>query len=144
MSIGQNSKSILDDSILYLHDDQDLMTVQSILLEQQADWNQGDIDGFMEAYWKSEKLLFSGANGITYGWQNTLDGYKNRYPDKATMGKLTFRVKKVEKLSRKAIMLIGSWDLKREIGDIGGHFMLIWKKIGKNWMIVADHTSSRK
>jgi hypothetical protein len=133
----------MEDPKPFYTEDEDLTTVQYVLLQQQDDWNRGNIDAFMEAYWKSDKLLFSGASGITYGWQNTLDGYKKRYPDKTTMGDLEFQIKAVEKLDKKVIMMVGSWDLKRSVGDIGGHFMLIWKKIGKSWVIVADHTSSR-
>ena len=30
----------------------------------------------MEGYWKSESLKFYGANGVTYGWDNTLERYQ--------------------------------------------------------------------
>ena len=37
--------------------------------------------------------MFIGSKGITYGWDSTLARYKRNYPDKATMGKLTFELK---------------------------------------------------
>lgn len=120
-----------------------LEQIKKLLYQQQQDWNKGDIDAFMEVYWKSEELQFGGASGITKGWQQTLDNYKKRYPDKATMGELSFDIKDMTKHSRKVISLTGSWDLKREIGDIGGHFLLIWRKIKGNWRIVVDHTSAK-
>ena len=122
--------------------DKDFQQIEQLLYQQQEDWNKGDIDAFMEVYWKSPELQFGGANGITKGWQNTLDGYKNRYPDKVTMGTLSFDIKDLSKHSRRVVSLTGSWDLKREIGDIGGHFLLIWRKIKGDWVIVVDHTSS--
>jgi hypothetical protein len=97
----------------------------------------------MNGYWESDKLKFVGANGITYGYQATLKGYHKRYPNKDAMGKLTFEVVDVEKISKKIIMLVGKWDLERKIGDIGGHFTLMWKKIKGKWVIIADHTSAR-
>ncbi len=124
-----------------ISEDEDLMTVQYVLLRQQDDWNKGDIDAFMEGYWKSEKLQFIGGSGVTYGWKNTLENYKKRYPDRAAMGKLTFDIINVEKLSKKSIMLVGKWHLQREKDNPKGHFMLIWKKIGRSWVIIADHTS---
>lgn len=75
--------------------------IKTILYQQQADWNKGDIDAFMEAYWKSEQLQFGGATGITRGWQATLDRYKKSYPDKATMGQLTFEIKDLTQHSKK-------------------------------------------
>ncbi len=122
----------------------DFSTVKSILFRQQADWNKGDIDAFMNGYWESDKLKFVGAAGITYGYAATLKNYHRRYPDRATMGQLTFGVKSMEKLSRKVIMLVGTWDLDRESGPIGGYFTLMWKKIKGEWVVVADHTSARK
>ena len=122
--------------------DKDLQQIEQLLYQQQEDWNKGDIDAFMEVYWKSPELQFGGANGITKGWQNTLDGYRKSYPDKATMGALSFDIKDMSRHSRRVVSLTGSWDLKREIGDIGGHFLLIWRKIKGDWVIVVDHTSS--
>lgn len=116
--------------------------VQEILLEQQGDWNKGDIDAFMKHYWKSEQLQFIGSSGVTYGWQNTLDNYKRRYPNRQAMGQLKFEVLDVNQRSRKVISLVGKFYLTRkEIGDLSGHFILIFQKIKGKWKIVADHTS---
>lgn len=139
---GQVTKIVKEPLKPHVSEDEDLMTVQYILLRQQEDWNRGDIDAFMEGYWNSEELQFIGGSGVTYGWQQTLDNYKKRYPDKAAMGKLKFDIVNVEKLSKKVIMLVGKWHLTREKDTPNGHFMLIWKKIGKSWVIIADHTSS--
>ncbi|MEZ5057293.1 MAG: DUF4440 domain-containing protein [Saprospiraceae bacterium] len=124
--------------------DKDVLEVKRLMAQQEADWNRGDIDAFMQVYWKSEKLQFIGAEGITYGWQQTLDNYKKGYPDQASMGKLIFEIKSVEKLSKKVIMLSGSWELEKEGPNPGGHYLLIWKKIKGQWRIVADHTSVKK
>ncbi|MCB0662381.1 MAG: DUF3225 domain-containing protein [Saprospiraceae bacterium] len=122
----------------------DIEKVKSLMAQQEADWNEGDIDGFMEVYWKSDKLQFIGANGITYGWDNTLANYKKGYPDKEAMGILHFEIKNVEKLSKKVIMLAGSWELEKEGPNPGGHFLLVWKKIKGQWRIIADHTSVKR
>ncbi len=120
--------------------DKDVAKVQAILHQQAKDWSAGDIDAFMASYWQSEQLQFIGSEGVTYGWQSTLDGYKRRYPDRAAMGQLRFEVLRVDKRSRKVITLIGKFHLKREIGDLDGIFLLVWKKIKGKWLIVADQT----
>ncbi|PHN07356.1 YybH family protein [Flavilitoribacter nigricans] len=120
----------------------DVETVKSILLRQADDWNRGDIDAFMVGYWTSEKLQFIGGNGVTYGWQNTLERYKRVYPDQAAMGKLKFDILEVQQLSKKVIMLTGKYTLTRENDQPTGHFLLVWRKIKGDWVIVADHSSS--
>ena len=130
-------------STLLAQDSKDITAVKSILARQEADWNAGKIDDFMNGYWQSEKLKFIGASGITYGYDATLRNYHKRYPDRTTMGKLKFEVISTEKLSRKVIMLVGNWDLQRASGDIGGIFTLIFKKINREWVVASDHTSVR-
>lgn len=121
--------------------DKDIEKVQSLLLQQQADWNNADIESFMEVYWKSDELQFAGSNGVIYGWQNTLERYKRKYPDADAMGKLTFDIIKVRKIDPKIILLNGKFTLKRKNDQPSGYFTLIWKKIKGKWVIIADHTS---
>ena len=117
--------------------------VKSLLHHQSELWNNGDIEGFMEDYWKSEKLVFLGSKGPIYGWQATLDRYKKNYPDRATMGKLKFDLINVDQQSRKVVSVVGKFYLTRpEVGDLSGYFLLILRKIKGKWLIVADHTSS--
>lgn len=120
---------------------EDDLIISNKLFNQAKCWNEGDIDCFMEDYWHSDSLMYIGKNGVTYGWQNTLDNYKKRYPSKREMGILDFEIIKLDRLDESHYFMIGKWSLKREIGDIGGHFSLIWKKINREWVIVADHSS---
>lgn len=121
----------------------DARQIRQVLTLQQAAWNAGNIDEFMQGYWHNDSLMFIGKKGITRGWQQTLDNYKKSYPDKQTMGELQFTILSVELFSSTTAQVIGQWNLKRapEKGDIGGHFTLILKKIGKHWLIVSDHSS---
>lgn len=119
----------------------DSAAVVQEMARQEAAWNRGDIDAFMESYWKSDDLQFIGANGPTYGWQQTLDNYKRRYPDREAMGRLSFDILTLNRRSPTVMSLIGKFHLQRSIGDLEGFFLLIWQKIDGRWLIVADHTS---
>lgn len=120
----------------------DEQQIQSLLDAQVKAWNEGKIDEFMKAYWQSDSLMFISSNGITYGYNATLEGYHKRYPDRDAMGQLTFTILKMNRISNDSYFVIGKWFLKREKkGDVGGHFTLLWKKINGEWVIVADHTS---
>ena len=119
----------------------DELEVRAALAEQDKAWNAGDINGFMQTYWQSDSLLFTGQSGPTYGWQTTLENYKKRYPDTAAMGKLQFDILQLKSLSSEYYFLLGKWHLQRTIGDVGGYFTLLFKKINGRWVIVADHTS---
>lgn len=115
--------------------------VRKVLATQSAAWNTGNIEAFMQGYWHNDSLMFVGKNGVTYGWTNTLNNYKKGYPDTATMGKLTFTLITLRQLSPEYLEVIGKWHLQRSIGDVQGHFSLLFRKIKGQWLIVIDHTS---
>jgi len=119
----------------------DRTAILKVLEDQRQGWNKGDMDAYMQGYWKSDSLLFVGKNGPTYGWQKTLDNYKKGYPDKSAMGFLTFGIKKVEFLSKDRAFVLGSWNLKREKDEPKGYFTLLLRKINGQWKVVADHSS---
>ena len=115
--------------------------IRRLLTEQTASWNKGDIEGFMQTYWKSDSLMFIGKSGVTNGWQNTLNNYKKGYPDTAAMGKLSFDIIQVKPVSKEYAFVIGKWMLQRTAGDLSGHYTLLLRKIKGEWKIVADHSS---
>ena len=119
----------------------DEQAILSILKSQTTEWNKGNIDAFMEGYWKNDSLMFIGQSGVTYGYNNTLKNYKKNYPDNATMGKLNFNIIKVQPLSYDTYFVLGKWMLTRSIGNISGHYTLIFRKISQQWVIVSDHSS---
>ena len=119
----------------------DEQEIRALMGRQTEAWNQGNIDAFMKGYWESDSLLFIGKSGVTHGYRNTLDNYKKNYSDTAKMGKLFFDILQVRKLSAGYYWVLGKWFLKRSVGDVGGHYTLLFQKIKGQWVIVADHSS---
>lgn len=116
--------------------------ILAILDRQTRAWNAGDIPGFMRGYWESDSLLYIGKSGVRKGYQTTLESYRKNYPDRATMGTLRFNILKVDFPANGVAFVVGRWYLTRpEKGDVGGHYTLLWRKIGGEWVIVADHSS---
>ena len=115
--------------------------IQKVLADQDAAWNKGDLEGFMQSYWKSDSLMFIGKSGVTFGWQKTLDNYKKGYPDTAAMGKLNFDLVELKQISPTVYFVVGKWFLTRSIGNVNGAFTLLLRKIKNRWVIVADHSS---
>lgn len=69
--------------------------ILKVMRAQEMARNNGDLEGFMQGYWKSDSLKFYGRNGLTKGWQNTLDNYKRGYHSKAETGTLNFVINDV-------------------------------------------------
>ena len=115
--------------------------IRRVMDEQVAAWNQGDIDGFMQGYWKSENLVFVSGDRVTRGWQQTTDNYKKNYNTREKMGVLTFSELEIEILSKDAVKVLGRWRVAHEPQDNQGRFTLIFRKFKDGWKIVHDHTS---
>ena len=116
--------------------------IEKILADQAAAWNRGDIDGFMEGYAKLPSLRFASEGTVTYGWQQTLDRYRQHYASRAAMGTLTFSDLDTNVLSPEAALVFGHWKLTTDHGTPNGLFTLLFRKTDAGWRIVADHTSA--
>ena len=122
--------------------DADRTAINAVFKAQQAAWNRGDVDAFLVGYWQSPELTFSGSNGVSRGWDDVLARYKKNYPNRETMGELDFSHLEFRFLGPGAALVLGQWHLKRDMGDIGGVFTLVWQKFPEGWKIIHDHTST--
>jgi uncharacterized protein (TIGR02246 family) len=120
----------------------DRAAITAVLQAQQAAWNRGDVTAFLEGYWKSPDLTFSGSGGVTRGFDGVQARYKRNYPDHAAMGELQFSDLEFRFIGPEAALVLGKWHLKREKGDVGGVFSLVWQKFPEGWKIIHDHTSA--
>ncbi len=115
--------------------------IRKVMDRQAEAWNRGDLEGFMDGYWRSDKLTFVSGTEVTRGWQPTLDRYKKSYDSRAKMGVLTFSDLEVTMLGKNAAVVLGSWSLKRDADNPHGKFTLTFRKFKQGWRIVLDHTS---
>ncbi|MGF1605043.1 MAG: YybH family protein [Rhodothalassiaceae bacterium] len=120
--------------------------IRAVLNAQTAAWNAGDLEAFMDGYWRSPDLRFVSGNQVTRGWQATLERYQQRYDTAAKRGTLQFSQLDIQTLGpadrATAAHVFGRFTLRRPVGDATGLFTLVLRKINGQWRIVADHTSS--
>ena len=120
----------------------DRAKIMAVLTAQQSAWNRGDVDSFIVGYWESPELTFSGSGGVARGFEGVRARYKKNYPDRAAMGELAFSDLEFHFLGADGALVLGKWHLKREKGDVGGVFSLVWQRFSEGWKIIHDHTSA--
>jgi len=114
------------------------------VLEAQAEaWNRGDLDAFMETYWKSEELTYYSGAIPRQGWQEALERYRNTYQSEGSeMGSLSFGRESLVFLGKGFALLKGRWSLDRAaLPDLEGLFTLVLKEMPDGWKIIHDHSS---
>jgi uncharacterized protein (TIGR02246 family) len=116
--------------------------IRAVLSAQQEAWNRGDIEAFMNGYWRSDETVFVSGDEVARGWQKVLDRYKKKYSDRAKMGALAFSNLEITPLSNDSAVVLGSWELKRASDNPHGRFTLILRRFPDGWRIIHDHTSA--
>lgn len=112
--------------------------ILAVIEKQRQDWNNFDLEGFMEGYWKSEELRFYGSRGVTSGWASTLSRYKKAYPTKEHTGQLRFVINEISQIEKNSYYVMGEYHLERSLGNANGVFMILFRKIDGAWKIIAD------
>jgi ketosteroid isomerase-like protein len=115
--------------------------IRAVMSAQEAAWNRGDIDGFMNGYARSDATEFISGDKLTRGWQTVRDRYKKKYDSRAMMGTLHFSELKITRLSGDTALVIGCWRLDRKNDKPHGRFTLLFRRRPEGWRIVHDHSS---
>jgi len=114
--------------------------IEAIMDQQKKEWNRGNIEGFMAAYWKSDAFTFQSGNKRLKGWHQLLAMYKKNYAGE-NMGKLDFTDIEVKPLAPDAVYVLGRWKVTTGDSFKEGLFTLIFRRFGKDWKIIHDHSS---
>jgi ketosteroid isomerase-like protein len=118
--------------------------ITKMLTRSAADWNAGDLAGFMGDYAHDSLTSYVTGGHVQYGWQKLYDRYQAAYfaPGKRR-DSLTFDDVRVRPLTLDLALCTARFALHR--GDsvvASGPFTLILQKRGDRWQILHDHTSS--
>jgi ketosteroid isomerase-like protein len=118
--------------------------IKHVLTSQVEAWNHGNLENFMEGYWRSPDLTFFSGATVTKGWKPTLVRYQQRYKSAGKeMGHLEFQDLDIDLLSRRSAVVTGRWKLTMSDGKTPhGLFTLIFMRFPEGWRIVHDHTSA--
>ena len=110
---------------------------------QENAWNRGDIDAFATAYKNApDTLLF--AQPSTRGYASLLADLHGNYPNKESMGTLSFSGLEPRLLDDRFAVVLGHYHLdrnKKAGGPVDGIFSRILEKTDKGWKIIINHTT---
>jgi uncharacterized protein (TIGR02246 family) len=118
--------------------------IRAVLDAQVTAWNAGDVRGFMAGYAGTDSLMFVSNGQRQVGWQDALYAYVRNYPDRASMGTLSFEDLDVDVLGRDVALVTGLFRIRREGAEQSiGLFSLVFRKEDDGaWRIIHDHTST--
>ena len=116
--------------------------IRTILDQQVAAWNRGDLKEFVSTYAQHCTLVGNTISDTTR--EQVLAHYRQKYPSTGAMGKLEFFSLTIHHVEAHTATVTGRWRLDRAAksgGTIGGVFSLVFELIDGSWQIFLDHTS---
>jgi ketosteroid isomerase-like protein len=121
----------------------DRAAVTTVLEDQSAAWNRGDLVAYMAGYAKTPALVFTSGAQIRRGWQEAFDHYQARYgTDRASMGTLAFEILSIDPVGADGAVVLGRWALTNTPAAGDGVFTVVLERRPEGWRIIHDHTSS--
>ena len=114
--------------------------ITNLLNEQDEAWNRGDLDGFLEPYDDSGKLVFL-STALIRSRAELKAKYEKRYATGASdYGKLSFSELQVEELAPGLARAWGKWTVRAKETSTGWFTLILQKQNGR-WRIIHDHSS---
>src|SRR5690349_14734578 len=86
--------------------------ILNVLQMQAAAWNRGDLDAFLAGYWRSDRTVFAGGDKVHRGFDAMARRYREAYPTREKMGRLSFSNLAFEQLEDDRAVVTGSWELE--------------------------------
>jgi uncharacterized protein (TIGR02246 family) len=118
--------------------------IAAMLTRSAADWNRGDLAGFMSDYAQDSLTGYVAAGHVQYGWQAMYDRYQANYfaPGKSR-DSLSFEEVRVRALTPDFAYTTARFKLMNGPTVVAsGPFTLVLQKQGDRWRILHDHTSA--
>jgi uncharacterized protein (TIGR02246 family) len=108
-----------------------------------ADWNGGDLDGFMADYARDSLTGFVSAGRVERGYDWIRAHYAPRFAKGARRDSLWFENLQVRPLGQDFALVTARYVLATDGATVSsGPFTLVMQRQTDGWKIVHDHTSS--
>ena len=120
--------------------------LEAMLRRSAADWNRGDLDGFMSDYLPGDSTTYIGGRGLVRGPAAIRTSYARLFTGEVQRDSLSFLILDVDPVAPQAANLIAQYVLTRRVGGrdsvtARGPTSLLVRRVDGRWRIVHDHSS---
>ncbi len=117
--------------------------VKAALDAQVAAWNSGEVENINSVYYDSPEMLWVNRTGIRKGSAPVRASYRRASASRSpAAGVYSYEPLHVERLSPNCVYFVMKWKYEQPGRNaMNGVTSLIWRKINRKWVIVAEHAS---
>jgi limonene-1,2-epoxide hydrolase len=108
----------------------------------QVDWNGGDMEAYLDAYWKDESTSLLFGKSALRGWQAIADLFRSSWTTEEAMGDFSTGELAVRFTGTDLAIVSGPFQHVFPAETINGSFTHVWRRFEDGrWLIVHEHTS---
>jgi limonene-1,2-epoxide hydrolase len=110
----------------------------------QTDWNDGDMEAYLAAYWNSENTSLMFGDKAVRGWETVATMFRNTWTTEENMGNFSTHDVVVRQITADTAISSGGFQHVFPKETIDGSFTHVWKLFEDGrWLIVHEHTSRK-
>ncbi|MBT8472873.1 MAG: nuclear transport factor 2 family protein [Marinicaulis sp.] len=138
-SVTLASTSATGNSKGALRDPKDIIT--AILRSRVAAWNEGNLQAFMNVYWKDDGLKFVKNGRVSKGWSSAMKRYREQYESQEGLGRLSIEKPDINLVTDDVAVVTGRFThFSKSENSTPGMFSLVLHRNEGVWRIVHDHS----
>lgn len=115
--------------------------IRAVLRARAAAWNEGNLDAFMETYWRNDDLKFVSGASVNKGWSAAMRRYRDEYGRTGGLGLVEYDRMDVSMVTDDVAVVSGRYNLTRGEASEAGTVSLVLRQMDGLWRIVHDHTN---
>jgi limonene-1,2-epoxide hydrolase len=115
----------------------------AFLKKLREDWNGGDMQAYLDAYWDDESMVLVSNGRVIVGKQAMTDLFTSTWPSVEKMGTFTTENEHVALLSHDEAIISGEFTHVFPHLTVDAAFTHVMKRIDGQWKIVNEHTSRK-
>jgi limonene-1,2-epoxide hydrolase len=118
--------------------------IRQLTAKLAIDWNGGDMEGYLAAYWNSEDFSLVFGDRAIRGWQAVAEMFRGAWSSEEAMGDFRSRDVVVRQIGPDTVISSGGFTHVFPTETVEGGFSHVWKQQDEGrWVIVHEHTSRR-
>jgi len=122
-----------------------ISAIEAILNAQASAWSRGDLDGYLDHFWRDPRLYYGSVNTVVRGWDALRASYASRYGEGAQLGHLQFSNVEIELMSEDIAKVTGRFDVTDAAFPASGTYLIVLRKFaGKGWKVVSDQVTPER
>ena len=119
----------------------DSQEIVALIVKQYAAWGKGDINGYLEPYWRSPLLVYIAEAAVWKGFDEVKANVERDYPAQSQMGHNVLERLETNVIASDMAITLEWYNVTFPNTKVRGITSSTWRKLPEGWRIVQCQTA---